>query len=71
MATGCKEEFDLDRHKKCRFEVLLSNDWLVKLPFKGFPILGDPKSLGVGITVVTRRWRSKSLRGRRSRNAPR
>jgi hypothetical protein len=30
------EEFDLDRQKKCRFEVLLSNGWLLKLPFKDF-----------------------------------
>jgi hypothetical protein len=34
--TWMYEEFDLDRQKKCWFEVLLSNGWSVKLPFRDF-----------------------------------
>jgi len=33
------EEFDLDRHKQCTFEVLLSNGWTVKLSFRDFHYL--------------------------------
>jgi hypothetical protein len=33
------EEFDLDRRKRCSFEVLLSNGWSVKLIFRDFQYL--------------------------------
>jgi hypothetical protein len=33
------EEFDLDRQKRCVFEVLLSNGWSVKLRFRDFHYL--------------------------------
>jgi hypothetical protein len=36
FVTWMYEEFDLDRHKKCWFEVLLSNGWSVKLRFRDF-----------------------------------
>jgi hypothetical protein len=38
-ATWMYEEFDLDRHKKCTFEVLLSNGWSVKFAFRDFRFL--------------------------------
>jgi hypothetical protein len=38
-ATWMYEEFDLDRLKKCTFEVLLSNGWSVKLAFRDFVFL--------------------------------
>src|SRR5262245_49494430 len=37
--TWMYEEFDLDRHKQCWFEVLLSNGWSVRLPFRDFRFL--------------------------------
>lgn len=30
------EEWDLDRHQRCWFEVLLSNGWSIRLPFRAF-----------------------------------
>jgi hypothetical protein len=33
------EEFDLDRRKRCTFEVLLSNGWSVQLRFRDFQYL--------------------------------
>jgi hypothetical protein len=38
-ATWMYEEFDLDRQKKCTFEVLLSNGWSVKFAFRDFEFL--------------------------------
>ncbi|HYT93949.1 MAG TPA: hypothetical protein VEL76_34840, partial [Gemmataceae bacterium] len=37
--TWMYEEFDLDRRKRCTFEVLLSNGWSVKLLFRDFQYL--------------------------------
>lgn len=33
------EEFDLDRDKRCRFEVMLTNGWIIKLAFRKFQYL--------------------------------
>ncbi len=35
-ASWMYEEFDLDRQRRCVFEVLLSNGWSVRLPFRDF-----------------------------------
>jgi hypothetical protein len=37
------EEWDLDRHQRCWFEVLLSNGWAVKLPFREFQYVLVPQ----------------------------
>jgi hypothetical protein len=37
--TWMYEEFDVDRHGKCCFEVLLSNGWAEKLRFRDFSYL--------------------------------
>jgi hypothetical protein len=37
------EEWDLDRYQRLTFEVLLSNGWIVKLPFRDFEyLIADP-----------------------------
>jgi hypothetical protein len=33
------EEFDVDRKQRCMFEVLLSNGWSVRLPFRDLDYL--------------------------------
>jgi len=45
--TWMYEEFDLDRHQRCWFEVLLSNGWAVKLCFRDFRFLIAQKILAV------------------------
>jgi hypothetical protein len=39
FVTWMYEEWDLDRNQKCQLEVLLSNGWSVRLPFRDFQYL--------------------------------
>jgi hypothetical protein len=46
------EEFDLDRRKRCTFEVLLTNGWSVKLVFRDFQYLIGQRLFPVPQVIV-------------------
>jgi hypothetical protein len=53
--TWMYEEFDLDRSRKCRIEVLLSNGWSVRLVFRHFHyVLAQQVIPGAGPTPTSK-----------------
>jgi hypothetical protein len=56
FVTWMYEEWDLDRRKRCCFEVLLSNGWSVKLRFRDFHFQVLPPLLPARNGKATQRW---------------